>query len=92
MITSFDLIKILRDKVGEEQAAALTNYVEMKVHEEFESKKDGFATKDDIHSVREDIARLEIKIESTANRTLIWLFAMLVTFFSLALVAVKFIK
>lgn len=72
-LSSFDLIKILREKIGEEQASALTNYIETKVHEEYESKKEGFATKEDIAKLE---TKLVIQIESikTSNEyTKVWL-------------------
>ena len=85
-LTSFQLIKILREKIGEEQAESLANFVETKVKEEIESKKENLATK-------EDIARLETKIEATSKQTLIWMFGMLVGLLGLATgVIIHFVK
>jgi hypothetical protein len=84
-VSNLQLFKILKEKLGDSQAEALVEYVDSKVHVEFEERKDTFATK-------EDIARLEIKIENTSKQTLIWMFGMLVTLLSLAIAAIKFIK
>ncbi len=87
-LTSFQLIKILREKVGEEQAESLATFVETKVREEIESYKDNLATKADIAilkgELKADIAKLETKIEATSKQTLIWMFGMLVCLLGLA--------
>ena len=83
-LTSFQLIKILREKIGEEQAESLASFVETKVKEEIEPYKDNLATKADIYLLKEDIGRLETKIEVTSKQTLIWMFGMLVCLLGLA--------
>jgi len=76
-VTSFDLIKILREKIGEEQASALTNYIETKVHEEYESKKEGIATKEDIANLKTDIANTKVSI-------ILWLIATMIALFGIS--------
>ena len=89
-LTSFQLIKILREKVGEEQAESLASFVETKVKEEFESHKDNLATKTDIARLKGD---LETKIEATSKQTLIWMFGILVGLLGLSTgVIIHFIK
>ncbi len=76
-LTSFQLIKILREKIGEEQAESLASFVETKVKEEIDSKKEGFATK-------EDIAKLETKIELSKIAIILWFIATMLTLISLS--------
>jgi hypothetical protein len=64
-LTNIQLLKILREKLGEDQAESLVTFVESKVEQEFEDKKAMFATK-------EDISKLETKIESSKNQVIIW--------------------
>src|SRR5271157_4181715 len=94
-LTSFQLIKILREKVGEEQAESLAIFVETKVREEIESYKDTLATKADIYLLKEDmanlkenIAKLDTKIEATSKQTLICMFGILVALLGLATVLI----
>jgi len=91
-ISSFQLIKILREKVGEEQAETLANFVESKVHEEYESKKEGFATKEDISHLKEDILRLETKVESTKADIIKWMFIFWIGQIATVFAFIKFVK
>ena len=52
------MIKILREKVGEEQAESLASFVETKIKEEIESKKEGFATKKQLVVARKKAERM----------------------------------
>ena len=81
-VSSLQLFKILKDKLGESQAESLVEYVDSKVSNEFEDHKDTFASK-------QDIARLETRIESTSKQTLIWMFGMMVTLLGLTVAAMK---
>lgn len=83
-VNSFQLIKILREKVGEEQAEALTSYVEAKVKKEVEAKKDILATKEDVHNIENALAKLE-------TRLIIWLVATMIGLISISLTIMKFI-
>jgi len=62
----------------------LANYIETKVHEEYDSKKEGFATKEDIANLKTelktDIVKLEIKIESSK----VWLILTMITLFAIS--------
>ena len=66
-ITTLDLYNILRSKIGEGEAKALVEFVEHKVAETFESKKDELATKHDVY-------KLEVKIEKTKAEIIKWMF------------------
>jgi hypothetical protein len=78
VITSIDLFNVLKEKIGEQQAKSLTEYIEVKVEQKFESQKQMLATK-------EDVKNLEIKLAETKSDLLKWVFAM---FVSLALMII----
>jgi hypothetical protein len=71
VITSIDLFNVLKEKIGEQQAKSLTEYIEVKVEQKFESQKQMLATK-------EDVKNLEIKLAETKSDLLKWVFAMFV--------------
>jgi len=66
-VTTLDLYNILRSKIGEGEAKALVEFVEDKVMEAFENKKDELATKEDIY-------KLDVKIEKTKAELIRWMF------------------
>ena len=66
-VTILELYNILRSKLGEPEAKALVEFVENKVTETFESRKDELATK-------VDISRLDVKIEKTKAEIIKWMF------------------
>lgn len=79
-ISNYQLLKILRDKIGEEQAEALVTYVESKVEEEFETRKDVLATKKDIYELSEKM-----------NSHFRWLIGLFITQMAFVLGVVYFI-
>lgn len=70
-VSEIQLFQILREKVGDEQAKALTEYVETKIEKQFELKKDILATKQDIVELRS-----ELKLEMANHKAEIikWMF------------------
>ncbi|MVN21107.1 hypothetical protein [Mucilaginibacter arboris] len=58
-VSEIELFRILKDKVGEEEAKTLTEYIETKVEKQFEIKKDVLATKQDLAELKGEI-RLEM--------------------------------
>ena len=78
IVTRIDLFNVLKEKIGEQQAKSLTEYIEVKVEQKFESQKQMLATK-------EDVKNLEIKLAETKSDLLKWVFAM---FVSLALMII----
>lgn len=79
-ISNYQLLKILCDKIGEEQAEALVTYVESKVEEEFETHKDVLATKKDIYELSEKM-----------NSHFRWLIGLFITQMAFVLGVVYFI-
>lgn len=83
-INSFQLAKILREKLGEEQAEAVVTYIEEKVQEELEAKKDILATKKDMSDLSE-------KITEKMSSHFKWLIGMFITQMAFILGLVYFI-
>ena len=61
-ISEIDLYEILRSNMGDEGAKALVNFVDSKVSNGFENKKDVLATKQDIADLRVEIAQSKADI------------------------------
>ena len=88
--TSIDLFQTLKTKMGEREANALINYMEKKLqdsnHELFQLCLNTFATKlelkEEIAKVREDLAkvegRLEVKISEVKSDVIRWMFGFFV--------------
>jgi hypothetical protein len=57
MISEIQLFTILREKVGEEQARALTEYVEAKVKAEVEASRQSLATREDLANTKVDLIK-----------------------------------
>ena len=70
-ITAIDLYNILRLKIGESEAKALVEFVELKIDNKFEDNMDQLATKRDLQEVR---AELELKIEKVRSDLIKWMF------------------
>lgn len=51
-INTIELYNLLRNKIGEKEAQALTEYISVQVEEKFAEKKDILATKEDIFQLR----------------------------------------
>ena len=66
-VTTLDVYNILRSKIGEKEAKTLVEFVEQKVTETFENKKDELATKN-------DICNLDGRIEKTKAEIIKWMF------------------
>jgi len=66
-VTTLDLYNILRSKIGEGEAKALVEFVEQKVQDSFDNKKNELSTKF-------DISALEVKIEKTKAEIIKWMF------------------
>lgn len=56
-ISEIDLYDILSEKLGKEQAKALTEYVELKAEKHLNDKTLVFATKEDFANAKVDIIR-----------------------------------
>lgn len=56
-ISSIEMYTILKGKLGETEAKALTEYVETKVEKSLEKEKDVLATKVDLAEAKSDIIK-----------------------------------
>ena len=66
-VTTLKLYDMLRSKIGDGEAKVLVEFVENRVEETFESKKDELAT-------RKDINKLDVRIEKTKSEIIKWMF------------------
>lgn len=56
-ISTIEMYNILKGKLGENEAKALTEYVESKVEKTFDKEKDVLATKEDLAYAKSDIIK-----------------------------------
>jgi hypothetical protein len=70
-VSTIDLYNILKIKIGENEAKALVEFVELKVENKFEDKMDEIATKKDLWELKSD---LEVKIERSKTEMIKWMF------------------
>jgi hypothetical protein len=56
-ISTIEMYNILKGKLGENEAKALTEYVESKAERTFDKEKDVLATKEDLVNVKSDIIK-----------------------------------
>ena len=56
-ISTIEMYNILKGKLGENEAKALTEYVESKVEKTFDKEKDVLATKEDLANAKSDIIK-----------------------------------
>ncbi|MVN21106.1 hypothetical protein [Mucilaginibacter arboris] len=70
-VSEVQLFQILKERIGEEEARSLAEYVEAKIEKQFDLKKDVLATKQDIAELKIEIAnvRNELKLEIADLRT-----------------------
>ena len=78
MISSIDMYNLLREKIGDQQAKLLTDYVEQCTVESFEKERGYLATKLDIAELR-----TELKTEISAAKTemLKWMIVLFMPFY-----------
>ena len=74
VVSEIELYNLLREKIGEPQAKALTEYVEAKVDKTFESQRNTIASK-------ADIALLETKVVETKAELLKWMIVLFAPFY-----------
>ena len=61
-VSDIQLFQILKEKVGEQEAKTITEYIETKVEKQFDLKKDVLATKKDIADLRFEMANQKSEI------------------------------
>jgi predicted ATP-dependent Lon-type protease len=96
-MTAIQLFQLLKGKIGEQGASELIDFVDVKVKENtkeiHEINLKTLATKAELFDVRnvlkEDIAKLDIKITETKSDIIRWVFAFFVTLM-LAIVGLYF--
>lgn len=61
------MYNLLREKIGDQQAKSLTDYIEQRVEQSFEKEKSNLATK-------EDIANLRAEMKEQKSEIIKWMF------------------
>jgi len=70
-VTTIDLFNILKVRIGEGEAKALVEYIEMQVKDNLEENMTAYATKADL---KEEVHKLEIKLEKMRSDLIKWMF------------------
>lgn len=77
-ISSIDLFNLLRVKIGDQEANALTTYVADEVERKIEEQKNFFATKEDINQLRLEMAKLredlQVEMKEQKSEMIKWMF------------------
>lgn len=71
-ISDLEMYDLLKERMSEKEAREFVSYIETKVEDKFTEAKSIFATK-------EDIFKLELKIEQTKSESLKWMFLFVLT-------------
>ncbi len=70
-ISSIDLYNLLRERVGDQQAKALTDFVEQRVEHSFDSAKSALATKEDLLKMQME---LRVEMKEQKSEMIKWMF------------------
>jgi len=70
-VTAIDLFNLLKIKIGEGEAKALVEYIEMHVNNKIEEHMTAYATKADL---KEEVHKVELKIEKVRSDLIKWMF------------------
>ncbi|MEI6884669.1 MAG: hypothetical protein WCO02_09280 [Bacteroidota bacterium] len=80
-VTTIDLYQILRTRIGEKEAKALVEFVELKVQVKLKEEMNSFATSSDIitlkgeiTNVRDELHQVELRIEKVRSDLIKWMF------------------
>ncbi|MGV3685276.1 MAG: hypothetical protein ACO1NS_06580 [Daejeonella sp.] len=56
-VSEIKLYQILKDRLGNKEAEALVHFVSSEIKNEFDNRKEIFATKDDVGNVKSDLTK-----------------------------------
>ena len=70
-VSAIDLYNILKIRIGDGEAKALVEYIEMHVQDKIEENMTAYATKADL---KEEVHKLELKIEKVRSDLIKWMF------------------
>ncbi len=73
-VSDIQLFQILKEKVGEQEAKTITEYIETKIEKHFELKKDILATKQDINALRIEMGELKTEMANHKAEIIKWMF------------------
>jgi len=73
-VSEIELFQILKERIGEEEAKSLTQYVEAKIEKQFDLKKDVLATKQDTAELKLEMAVLRTEMANHKSEIIKWMF------------------
>lgn len=73
-VTTIDLYNVLKVKLGDTEAKVFVEFVEEKVNDQLNQRMNSFATKNDINDVKEDIRKVDVRIEKIRADLIKWMF------------------
>ncbi len=80
-INTIELYNLLRIKIGEKEAQAITEYISVQVDEKLAEKKDIIATKEDIYQLKNEISQLRIEMKEQKAELLKWMIVLFAPFY-----------
>lgn len=80
-INTIELFNLLRIKIGEKEAQALTEYIGAHVEDKIDARKDVMATKDDIYQVKEELQGVRVEIKDQKAELLKWMIVLFTPFY-----------
>ena len=80
-INTIELYNLLRNKIGEKEAQALTEYISVQVDEKLAEKKDVLASKEDIYKVQSQISDLKVEMKEQKAELLKWMIVLFAPFY-----------
>lgn len=80
-INTIELYNLLRNKIGEKEAQALTEYISLQVDEKRAEKKDVSASKEDIFKVQNQISDLRVELKEQKAELLKWMIVLFAPFY-----------
>lgn len=81
LLNTIELYNLLKDKIGEKEAQALTEYISVQVEEKLADKKDVLATKEDIFRVQNQISDLRVEMKEQKAELLKWMIVLFAPFY-----------
>lgn len=91
VVSEIKLYELLKARIGEKEAEAFIQIIETKVDNKLLEKTSVFATKEDISSMKTDIARLEGKIAESKVDIIKWMVGTAIALSGLVLAISKFV-
>lgn len=80
-INTIELFNILRNRIGEKEAGAITEYITVQVEEKIAEKKDVLATKEDLFRLEKEMFNLRVEMKEQKAELLKWMIVLFAPFY-----------